>query len=206
MTAAAAAFAAANTATASVGISWSDLLSDVSPATADYSHIASGGTYSHRRFRGFDHVGVSGGSISTEIDNDESITINFAYPMTVQSLSIAHLFSSGNHGNVGDESALIIADGVQYFLTADSDTSGSWTGLGTLVNDSPANTSGVGAWTVSGGDVFGSPVSSIEFRAANPDSSNHSDYGFVALNAIPAPGAAAVATVAAVFGLRRRRH
>jgi len=153
-------------------------------------------------------VGVQGGSVNGEIDGSQYIEFNFSAPVFVDSISIAHLYTAGNFGDVWNETALFSTDIGDFTLEATGATSGAWTGGGTLVNDSPAVEKNGGAWSVIGGDIFDGAITSIRLQSGNAGNhSKYGDFGFVGMevSAIPGPGALALFAGAMLAGFKRRR-
>ena len=170
---------AASSASAAVSVDYSELAGLGSgPAPAGGSGLvtaqAFGGNFKAKTVKGVSAVGVSGGSVNAEIDNDEAIEFVFSTPVRVTDLSLAHLFTSGNYGDTVDESARMFVErpgegaGEMFTLTATGATAGLWDGDGSLTNLSIATNAGGGMWAISGADIFGGPISSLRLGSGNP--------------------------------------
>ncbi len=174
--------------------------------TADV--VSFDGNFRPKTVAGVTAVGVQGGSVNGEIDGSQYIEFSFSAPVFVNSISIAHLYTAGNFGDVWNETALFSTDIGDFTLEATGATSGAWTGGGLLVNDSPAVEKSGGAWSVLGGDIFGGAITSIRLSSGNAgNQSKYGDFGFVGMevSAIPGPGALALFAGAMLAGARRRR-
>ncbi|MEM8835130.1 MAG: hypothetical protein AAGD00_04845 [Planctomycetota bacterium] len=164
--------------------------------------------FRHKTVNGVRAAGVKGGSVNGEIDNAESIRFDFASPMTVSALEVAHLYNAGEFGDSPAEVALVrVNDSLDYLLQVTSETTADWSGSGSATNTSIATEAGGGAWLVAGTDLFGIAVTSIELLSGNTGNGSKADFGFVSLtyDAVPAPGAGAALATAALFSTRRRR-
>ena len=154
-------------------------------------------------------VGVKHGSVNGEIDNDEYIEFTFETPVYVTSFSVGQLYASGNFGDNPDEVAMLLtSDAGSFELTVTSETTATWSGAGLASNVSIANNSGGGEWLVSGGSLFGAPVTSVKFASGNPGGGQLSDYTFVSMGfrKVPAPGTLAISGIAGCAFARRRRR
>lgn len=172
-----------------------------------------GGAYAQKTVQGVSAVGIAGGAVSAEIDNNEAITFTFDIPVFVTELSIAHLYTEGNFNDNVDESARFdveyadAAAPASFVLTATDATAGDWTGAGTLTNSDIATEAGGGWWTVAGSDIFNGAVTSLTLRSNEPGNHRKADFGFVSLAVapVPTPGAIALSAVAGLLAVRRRR-
>lgn len=165
-------------------------------------------TFRHKTVRGVRAAGVQGGSVNGEIDNGESIRFDFASPMTVSTLAVAHLYNAGEFGDSPAEVALVrVNDSLEFLLQVTSETTADWSGAGSATNTSIATEAGGGAWLVEGVDLFGVAVHSLELLSGNTGNGSKADFGFVSLSydAVPTPGAGVVLATAALFSTRRRR-
>ena len=161
--------------------------------------------FKHKSVAGVPGAGVQGGAVNGEIDDVESITFEFAVPITVTSIDIALLYIDGSKNDIGNEAAIFRADGVDHTLQVLDATNASWTGLGAASNTSNADSAGAG-WNVSGADIFGQTVSTLVLLPGNAGSNaTFGDYTFGALTFVPTPGAGALLAGALCLGARRRR-
>lgn len=207
--------AAAGSARASI-INHTDLTAgathiDLSLAGIDVDVDAAPRPFKPKTVNGDTAVGIAGGAVDAEIDGTESILFTFSAPVMVSKLSVAHLFTTGNFGDIVDESALITTDAGAFLLTADTATTGLWTGSGTVTNVSPGTNSGSGWWmtqTVQGASIFGAPTTFIRLESGQPSSqAKYADFGFVNLcftPSIPAPATLPAFAFAATLARRRR--
>jgi hypothetical protein len=165
--------------------------------------------FARKTINGFTGVGVAGGNVNAEIDSNESITFTFSSAVNINSLSIAFLYADGNFNDVGNESAHIFGDANKQVLAVTSINTGTWSGSGTLTNDSASSNAGGGAWTVSGTDIFGGAVTQVTLRPGNQGpNATFGDYSFrsISFTAVPAPGAGALAGMGLLsIGRRARR-
>ncbi|MEO1130258.1 MAG: hypothetical protein AAFX05_11205 [Planctomycetota bacterium] len=173
---------------------------------------STGGNFKKKTVNGVQATGISGGSVNGEIDGDEMMLFEFDQAVTITSLSIAHLYTDGEFGDNGDETAAFLVaetmggSTVTFELEATTATMGTWSGLGTATNDSIATEAGGGAWTISGTDIFGQQVVSVKLVSGNAgNQAKFGDYGFRSLSFIPTPASAGVLAAAGICALRRRR-
>ena len=189
------------------GTSHVDLLID----GVDIDVDASPRPFKPKTVNGDTAVGIAGGAVDAEIDNDEYILFTFSQPVLVSELSVAHLFTDGNFGDIVDETALITTDAGSFTLVADTATTGIWSGLGSLTNVSPGTESGSGYWmtqTVQGSSIFGAPITFIRLESDQPSSqAKYGDFGFVDLAftpVLPSPATLPAFALAATLVRRRR--
>lgn len=150
----------------------------------------SSGGFLHKTVNSITGVGIAGGSVPGEIDNQEFI--NFAAtPGSSNSLNgfaVAFLYQTGNMGDMVNEVALLNANGAVVTLltlTVTGATSATLGGApGTVSNISPANNMGGGAFRVSDLNV---EFNSLEFRSGQPGQPSQGDYSFVDLTYNPNP-------------------
>ncbi len=168
---------------------------------------STGGNFKQKTVGGFTATGISGGAVDAEIDNNEYMLFTFDRAVNITLLSIAHLYTKGNYGDLWNEDAKVVTSAGTFDLIATGATTGSWNGLGTLVNDSPGTEGNGGAWTVSGSDIFGAAITSLKLKSGNPGSeAKYGDFGFRELQfnaTIPGPGGLAIV---GLFGLMPRRR
>lgn len=151
-------------------------------------------------------AGVSGGVVDGEIDNTEYILFTFSQPVFINLLSVAYLYTAGNFSDLVDEHARFTTSIGNFDLVADTATTATWNGSGTVTNNSPAVEGGGATWTIAGADIFGGPITSLILESGNPGPNlGNADYGFRRLNfEIPGPGTLAGLGVL-LFMPRRRR-
>lgn len=154
-------------------------------------------------------MGIAGGSVDAEIDGQESISFSFSKPVRITSFSVAHLYAAPNFGDNPNEVAYVDAGFTHFGLYVTGATTASWSGFGSVVNDSIATTAGGGAWTVFGDDLFGGAVTQLSFRSGNPGGNgSFADFTFVELGfrVIPLPGVAGLGLAGlGVLATMRRR-
>jgi hypothetical protein len=173
---------------------------------------STGGNFKKKTVNGIQATGISGGAVDGEIDNEEMMHFEFDQAVTITSISIAHLFTDGEFNDNGNEiAAFLVAEtmggmDVVFQLEATTDTTGTWSGLGSVTNDSIATEAGGGAWTVSGADIFGQQVVSLKLVSGNAGTqARFGDYGFRSLSFIPTPATAGLFAAAGMCAMRRRR-
>ena len=169
--------------------------------------------FKYKTVNGVTGVGVEGGAVDGEIDNDESIGFAFSEGIYLNTVQICFLYTDGNFGDVGDEIAKFITDIGTWTLTADTATTGTWTGpSGAVSNVSIATEAGGASWIIDapGTGLFGAGVTSVTMISGNPGASgSYADFSFQNLDfsrEIPAPGALACIAAAGALGVTRRRR
>lgn len=171
----------------------------------DVTVEAVGGPFSLQSFQGVEGVGVGGGTFP-EVDGAEELVITFSEPVIITGLSFAHLYHRGAFGENNDESVVVTTDGGVFELMATDQTVASWTGAGDVVNESLSRSNAGAQWAVSGDDLLGVAVTSLRLTPGAPGpNSRDDDFSFVHVSWVPSPGAMAIAGLAGVAGLRRRR-
>ncbi len=173
-------------------------------------------TFKSKTVNGWTGTGIAGGAVDGEIDGrDESILFSFSEGVVVDTLQVAFLYTDGNFGDVGDESASFITNLGTFNLTATTATTGTWTGpSGAVSNISIATNAGGGVWLIEATlrdlqGLFGGPITSLELKSAIPGTQGkYSDFSFVStsfVRNVPTPGALACAGAAGLLTLTRRR-
>jgi hypothetical protein len=168
---------------------------------------SSGGNFQQKTVAGLTATGISGGTVDGEIDSSEFLTFSFDQPVTVTSMSIAHLFRDGHYGDTADETAEFATSAGNFQFVASGVDTGDWNGFGAVANDSPAINNFAGGWTIAGGDVFGFAITSLVMRSGNPGlDTGLGDFGFrqIQFAAVPAPGALALLGLFVAAPRRRR--
>ncbi|CAN5758716.1 hypothetical protein BH11PLA1_BH11PLA1_21460 [soil metagenome] len=170
---------------------------------------ASPRNFARKTVNGLTGIGIADGNVTGEIDSSEYLRFTFSSAVKITGLSIAFLYADGNFGDVGNESAFIFANNAKYTLGVSTATSGTWTGGGTISNDSIANNSGGGGWVIAGNDIFslGQTVTQIDLKAGNiGPNATYGDYAFRSVSwVVPAPGTGALAGLGLLAAARRRR-
>jgi hypothetical protein len=194
-----------------ITVDYSDFPNGVNNVNLGFATFtATGGNFEQKTLNGVSGVGVSG-LTSGEIDIGESIAGSFTSPVTVDSFQLAFLFDGPEFGDV-NEIAKITVDVfgvglVDYFLTVTGTTSAVWTGLGSVLNLSPAQEDSGALWAIT--NPFGtSLINSITFAAvagscgtAGGACTNQSDYSLNSLSVTPVPVPAAFGLLAVGLGL-----
>lgn len=162
--------------------------------------------FEQKTVNGVTAVGVSGGSVSGEIDNDETLTFTGATLANVlNGFTIAFLYRDGNMGDLGNEVSLLDVNG-GVVTTLALNASGTLTGAnGTVTILSPADNSGGGEFRVSDLSL---PFTSLVFRSGNSGDSTHGDFSFVDLTYnVPEPASLVLLGAGLVgAGMARRRR
>jgi hypothetical protein len=153
----------------------------------------SGYNFSKKTQGGFENVGATPG-VRGEFDqsqsNPQGMLVTYFTPQTIQSISLGFLYPQGVFGDTANEVAQITFNGTTtYTLEATGTNTFAWTGPGTVVNLSPANSGGAGQWLIT--NPFNGAVSTISFSpfdtGAGKNTSN-SDFGINAIvSAVPEP-------------------
>jgi hypothetical protein len=175
----------------------------------DISVTAMGGPLKNKTVWGVTGTGIAGGAVPGEIDGEQCLLFTFSQPVYITSLSIAHLFTAGNYNDQWNEVARFITDAGTFELEAAGATSANWNGYGIVANDSPAIEGHSGAWTISGTNILGGPITSLMLISGNPGPlARYADFGFLQLTflPLPAPGAIALLVIAALTAGRRRSN
>lgn len=130
-----------------------------------------------------------------EIDIEESITGHFSHGINITSFEVGRLFDGPEYGDgngVAKITAIFADNSAHTFtLTATGATTALWSGAnGSVINLSPADDQGGGAWSVR--NPFGNAlVKMISFEALPngcTSCSNQSDYALLSISAaVPEP-------------------
>jgi hypothetical protein len=176
------------------------------PAGGTFTASGSLGT---KTVAGWTILGVRGGNAGNEIDIGQFLQVNFAQPVHIDHLTLGLLFD-GPEFDDANETAVVLVDGVTtYTLRATGRTTALWTGSGTVLNLSPADSANAAVWQIA--NPFGvSLVNTIRFFPVNPPSSgslsessartrSDADFGLQGLSA--SAGATSVPDVGATLGL-----
>ncbi len=173
---------------------------------------AEGGDVGYDVREGFGFVGVTGPGGNVEIDQGQTLILNFARPQIFSNLTLGLLFDN----EFGDqfEAAGVLTDGssFQFILAVTGETTATWNGPGaTLINLSPAAPGGGGVWAID--NPFANiAVTSLRFTAAPGKPANSSDdYGLIRFTSHSVPDTASTAlllglSLATLVGLASRRR
>lgn len=203
-TAAAAMLLGAASSASALTIAAGDLPSGVGSVAGAGWTASSSRNFQSKTVNGVTATGLAAGFVGGEIDLDgEAITITFATPQRLDSISLAFLFSSGNFGDTVGETARLSTPSASGDLAVLTATTASWSGPGgSVLNVSPGNSGGAGLWTIL--DPFGAiAVTSLTLRAlqvgAGPAGSANSDFSFSRLEASAPPPVAIAEPLSAVL-------
>ncbi len=155
---------------------------------------AIGGDVGYDVREGFGYIGVTLPGGNVEIDQGQTLILNFATPQIFSNLTLGLLFDN----EFGDqfEAAGVLTDGssFQFILAVTGETTATWNGPGgTVTNISPAALGSGGVWSIA--TPFATmAVSSLQFTAApnKPDNSSD-DYGLIRFTSHSVPDAAPTA-------------
>lgn len=164
---------------------------------------------------GYTSLGVTGGSAGNEIDIGQSLAITFSVPQIVTEITLGLLFNGGEYRDYNEIAVFKLWDGSLLKLTAEGNTTASWTGSGSVTNVAPAVYNKGGVWTIA--NPFG--TSAIlgftlfpENNPAAPKGTNPSDFGLVGFESsvVRVPDVASTVALAGValmgLGLAARRR
>jgi hypothetical protein len=161
---------------------------------------ATNGTFAQKTLSGVTGLGADVGSVPGEIDafgigGKESITVTFPTPVQLDYISVAFLYPNGEYSDSVNESALILFDGNQFFLTATGFLTATYSGPGIVTNlsiaqDGSPGPAGGGAWKIT--NPYAGLVKTVQFLADNyitpAGSAANSDYALIAVAPVPEPG------------------
>lgn len=180
------------------------------PAGVTFSAI--GGDVGYDVREGIDFIGVTLPGGNVEIDDGQTLILNFATPQIFSDLTLGLLFDDEFSDDF--EAAGVLADGssFQFILAVTSATTATWNGPGaTVANISPAAPLGGGVWSIT--TPFADlPVSELRFTSAPGITNNSSgDYGLVRFtsHSVPEAGATLVllgTALAAMWSAARRKR
>lgn len=180
------------------------------PAGVTFSAIGGDVGYDVREGIGFIGVTLPGGNV--EIDDGQTLILNFATPQTFSDLTLGLLFDDEFDDDF--EAAGVLADGssFQFILAVTGATTATWNGAGaTVTNLSPAAPGGGGVWSIT--NPFADlPISELRFTSAPGITNNSSgDYGLVRFTSRSVPDAGATVvflgmTLTAMWAVFRRKH
>jgi len=148
-------------------------------APAGTAFISSGGGLQLKTVAGWTGLGVAGGASGGEIDIGQKLSVSFSGSKILSDLTIGFLFDGPEFNDLKEIAAIKINGTTEYKLTAIGLTSATWTGLGSVSNLSPADSTGAGVWSIL--NPFGSmAITSLELYplSSNP-TGNESDFSLV---------------------------
>ena len=187
-------FAASDASAVIIGpANWGGCFNQASCTIGDATLSAQPGTkqLNRKTVAGFEGLGLEGGGAGNEIDAGETLKIEFAEPVVVESLRILFLFDGPEFADV-KETAVITA-GSPFSLTATSATTAVWSNpLSTVTNCSVAAIGAAACWDIA--DPFGTGAQSVLLFGTN--GLKNVDYSFGNLDydvvAIPEPATLAL--------------
>ncbi len=166
------------------------------PAGVTFSAIGGDVGYDVREGIGFIGVTLPGGNV--EIDDGQTLILNFATPQIFSDLTLGLLFDDEFSDDF--EAAGVLADGssFKFILAVTGSTTATWNGAGaTVTNLSPAAPGGGGVWSITT-PFAGLPVSELRFTSAPGITNNSSgDYGLVRFTSHSVPDAGTTAALLA---------
>ena len=210
---AAAAFAATAAPISSFSLAQNEITTGVSSmlvgkGAMDITATTSVRDFARKTVNGVTGIGVRGGSVSGEIDQEETVSFYFTEAVAVSNLQLSFLYNQGEFGDDPAERAMISTNLGDFVLAVTGPTSASWSGAGSVQNLSIATEAGGGHWSLSGDNIFGGAVTELHLRSGNPGQSGRfGDFSFVSLEAglVPTPGAMALLGLGGLTAAKRRR-
>lgn len=142
------------------------------------SFSAIGGDTVYGSKEGIGFIGVTGGGAGDEIDEGQSLLVNFATPQLFTTLTFGLLYDGDEFGDLFEiAGAKIDGSAFHFTLTALTSTTASWTGAGaTVINLSPAQLGSAGVWQIN--NPFGNQA--VTTLTLSPvASAGGSDFGLV---------------------------
>jgi len=177
-------------------------------ATSDYSFSATGGSVVLGNKNGAYFVGVSSGQTGTEIDGNQSLTVNFAASERLASLSLALLFNGPEYGDNNEIAAAFTSGSDLYELRLSGENAANWyknnvwvTNVTTAaVPNSGTQVGKMGLFTI--WNPFGlSTVTSFKlYPIDTAPSKDGSDFGLYAFSTVPDAGSTLFLMGAALVG------
>lgn len=172
-------------------------------ATADYSFSATGGSVVLGYKNSTYFVGVKSGQAGTEIDGNQSLTVNFAASERLASLSLALLFNGPEYGDNNEIAAAFTSGFDNYELRLTGQNAAEWYKNNAFVSSVVGwgtSTGGQGLFTIL--NPFGlSTVTSFKLTAIDTANSfDGSDFGLYAFSTVPDAGSTFALLGAALIG------
>jgi hypothetical protein len=172
-------------------------------ATSDYSFSATGGSVVLGLKNGAYFVGVKGGQAGTEIDGNQSLTVNFSASERLASLSLALLFNGPEYGDNNEIAAAFTSGADTYELRLTGQNAAQWFKNNSWVTNvigQETSLGGRGLFTIE--NPFGlSTVTSFKlFPIDTPNSADGSDFGLYAFSTVPDAGSTLLLMGAALIG------
>lgn len=172
-------------------------------ATSDYSFSATGGSVVLGYKNSTYFVGVSSGQAGTEIDGNQSLTVNFAASERLASLSLALLFNGPEYGD-NDEIAAVFTSGIDtYELRLNGQNSAEWyknNAFVSWVGGGVTSTGGQGLFTIDNPFGLSTVTSFTLFPIDTANSFDGSDFGLFAFSTVPDAGSTLALMGAALIG------
>lgn len=157
-----------------------------------YKGLAAGAFDFKNAVGGYQGVGVEGATAG-EVDIGESILANFNQNYVISQFTLGLLFAPPAHGDVQETAKVTVnfanATTTDYFFTATSANTATWSGVGSFVQNLSAAVAGQGGvWSIL--NPFGNQlISSISFTAVpgscGGSNCNQSDFSLVSVTAVP---------------------
>ncbi|HRE81150.1 MAG TPA: VPDSG-CTERM sorting domain-containing protein [Opitutaceae bacterium] len=145
------------------------------------SFSATGGTTVYGSKEGIGFIGVTGGGAGDEIDEGQSLSVNFVTPQLFTTLTFGLLYDGDEFGDLFEiAGATINGSSFVFKLSTLTSTTASWSGVsGTVINLSPAQLGSAGVWQIT--NPFGNEAVST-LTLSPVASQGGSDFGLVSFS------------------------